>query len=778
MVLAAGGVVQAAAEAPKHAEDVLAPETRAQDKAKAQAREEKSTSADDAATFDVETLRARGIDPAVAEYFRAGSRFQPGAATVTLKVNGMPRGMAEVRFDNEGRLCFERRLLDAAALVIPADFPKTGEPDCYDYVASHPRTVVTLKPNAAMVELVVPADAIRLQDDVRGGYTTGGAAGLFNYDAMIFRTAGPYGSSQFQQLGTEAGFNIGDWILRSHQMVSSQAGVTQWSYLYAYAQKTFPAYKSVLQAGQINVAGSVFGGTPIVGLQVFPEQALRRANGRGALVQGIAQTQARVEVRQLGALVYSTLVPPGPFSLPHVPVLYGNTGMDVTVIESNGASRTFTIPAAALLGVEPVGDHGYSVAIGKLQSNRGSFGAGGRAQPWLLTASGGWQTGAQSSANAGFMLSEKYVSLGGAFASMLPLNLALSTRATVASDLRNRNSGALGSVALSTRVGEALSASVTATRQTAGYRDLGDSTATDGAGPMRWRFRDQYTANMAWSNDRLGGFAFGYSQSSSFGSDFARRVTASWSRSFERMTLSLNAERSVGGTVRDTAFYLNLSVPLEEHHRLCQRYGPRYAPGRERVRDRQRLGGVSAFGSVKSARPAGQRQRQSEPEPPLRTGRSERRSLRPVALLRRHGTGRVGGACRWRDLLGCAGAGYVRHCEGRRCRRGQDLDPVGSGLDQLRRTGGHAVPAALCGLACGTGHPHAAAQRGYPQRLQVPSSGPGLGQHVELRRTEGEPNAADRDAAGRYGTAQGDRPVRCEGQLRHGGGRPRDGVPA
>src|SRR5260364_253462 len=68
-----------------------------------------------------------------------------------------------------------------------------------------------------------------------------------------------------------------------------------------------------LQVGQINTASSIFPGTAITGMQIVPEYALDAQN-TGAVVEGVASSPARVEVRQSGALIYSTLVPAGPFS--------------------------------------------------------------------------------------------------------------------------------------------------------------------------------------------------------------------------------------------------------------------------------------------------------------------------------------------------------------------------------------------------------------------------------------------------------------------------------
>ncbi|MDI9690445.1 fimbria/pilus outer membrane usher protein, partial [Burkholderia cenocepacia] len=55
----------------------------------------------------------------------------------------------------------------------------------------------------------------------------------------------------------------------------------------------------------------------------LPGLQRRAARGAAARVTGIARTQARVEVRQLGVLIHASQVPPGPFSLGDLPLVSG-----------------------------------------------------------------------------------------------------------------------------------------------------------------------------------------------------------------------------------------------------------------------------------------------------------------------------------------------------------------------------------------------------------------------------------------------------------------------
>lgn len=62
------------------------------------------------------------------------------------------------------------------------------------------------------------------------------------------------------------------------------------------------------------------------------------------VVRGIARSQAQVEIRQNGYLIYSTVVPPGPFELSDVIPSKSGSDLHVRVLESNGASQAFIVP--------------------------------------------------------------------------------------------------------------------------------------------------------------------------------------------------------------------------------------------------------------------------------------------------------------------------------------------------------------------------------------------------------------------------------------------------
>ena len=289
--------------------------------------------------FDVGTLKARGLSADVAEYFKTGKRFSPGMQRVAVVVNGVVVGIAQVMFDDGGQPCYDSLFFEKAGIKVPLSaLSQTAQPCLQDLKQVYPQATVQLLPGQERIELLVPTDALAGALSRTQEYYSGGVAGVFNYDLFGLVNDGDTSHSSFIQGGTEVGANAGDWILRSRQTFSGDSeNGNSLQHLYAYAQRSFNDYKQVFQGGELYASNSLFSTPQIIGVQAFPEGALRSNNRSSAvMVSGIAQSQARVEVRQAGVLIYSTLVPAGPFGLSNLPLVTANVDLQATAIAPGG----------------------------------------------------------------------------------------------------------------------------------------------------------------------------------------------------------------------------------------------------------------------------------------------------------------------------------------------------------------------------------------------------------------------------------------------------------
>lgn len=514
-------------------------------------------------TFDADILRQRGIDPGLIEYLRDGARFAPGVHAVTLKVNDLSRGRVEARFQADGQLCFDNTLLDAAGLQLPGDEKGADPARCRDFVGTYEQTRVNLDPQGAEVALVVPTQALRAPENRQdlSAYHTGGMAGVFNYELLALRNQFDGQNSDYWSANTELGFNAGDWIVRSQQIHTAVDGDARTEHLDAYAQRTFAQLGTVLQAGQISMANPVLAGARITGVQLLSEQALM-VPASNAPIEGIAHSQARVEVRQAGALVYSTVVPAGPFALAGLPRLDRRTDLEVTVIEAGGEQRSFIVPAAMLALDLPA--PGFVLSAGHVRD-----GGGADQEPWVV--SGGWSQALKGTTtlSSGLMASEDYHA-GGLGLGVQPWDGAQAQWLMQASRAaREGVRGVQTQVSLSQRLSEAWSVNAAAAQQTSGYRDLIDVQLDFDEASERGRYRNQFSAGVSWAQPWLGSLSAGYSQSALFDGRQSGRSYASWGQRFGQVSVSASAEWNLGGdNGLDNAVYLSVSVPLGERRRL------------------------------------------------------------------------------------------------------------------------------------------------------------------------------------------------------------------
>ncbi|EOC0419113.1 fimbrial biogenesis usher protein [Cronobacter malonaticus] len=514
--------------------------------------------------FDTDILKNRGLDSSLGDYFSDSAKFMPGRKPVTLTVNGNEKGTVTALFGKNGELCVDRAFLQSAGLRVPTSL-KHGENSngaCYDYKQDYPTAIITPLPGEEKLSLVVPSTALASMDEEPVNVNHGGIAGLLNYSLMTSQSNYSGLKTRYDQLSLEDGINIDDWLLRSRQMLTRMDGEMQTDTLYTYVQHTFEKSKTLMQAGQININNTLFTGASINGVQFIPESGLVDSSNSGVTVTGIANSpQARVEVKQAGRLIYSTLVPAGPFTLDNVPVTSLNVALDVTVTETNGAQSHYVIPADSLHG-NLASPQGFSVAIGRTQDE----GDDGR-QPWLATVSDGWRLKPWLNAAAGAMTAQEYNALA-AQVDVIPVqNMVVSAALHASDDAHGDNKGHSSTLNVSYNTLRNLSLSASATRYSSGYREITDTLDKDFI-----QYAGQYSANASWSDALLGSFSVGYSLSE--GADNhkdSRYITASWGKTLNWASVSVNWQHLLNSQ-SDSDYrynnkygdmlYVNISVPF------------------------------------------------------------------------------------------------------------------------------------------------------------------------------------------------------------------------
>ncbi|WP_162200990.1 fimbria/pilus outer membrane usher protein [Luteibacter rhizovicinus] len=515
--------------------------------------------------FDAGMLKQRGIDPKLAEYFRQAPRFTAGRHVVALRVNGRSMGRVQASFNETGALCVDAALLEAAEIAASSidERPSGQSPAfaCPDMTSRLPRANVELDPAQGEVSLLVPTDALRTPRQDVSGYARGGTAALLNYEVIGMDSRRGSRGSRYGSANTELGFNAGDWVVRSRQVATSSDGRYRTDLLDTYAQRSFANHRAVLQLGQLNIMNPALAGAQISGVQLMSEQALATPEG-GAIVEGVASSPARVDVRQDGVLIYSTVVPVGPFALTRVPRINRHGSLDVTVVGSGGERQHFVVSPAMAGTATP--SAGYSLAVGRARKT------GGIGTPWVVSAGWSGPVRRRIVLSSGTMLATAYQSFG------VGLGSSLATTTQVQVDLvgsrasRERVAGVQGTLTLSQRLNAQWSMAYSSTRQSHGFRELLDTARIGATTRNRTRYRSQSSASLSWSDSRFGNLSAGYSRTTLFDGRTTKRALASWATRLGRASMSLSAEWNLGHAMRsgNNAIYFNATIPLGDRRRM------------------------------------------------------------------------------------------------------------------------------------------------------------------------------------------------------------------
>ena len=508
------------------------------------------------AIFDTDALKNQGLDPNIADYYSMAPRFAPGYHNVTVNINGKQRSLMPVKFDEEGVPCIDNEFLENAGLL-----KKTRRGTCPKIHEYWSGSTFQSSPDIEEISIVVPPEALdpnfgRQYADVRGG-----RAAMLNYS--MFGTHNQYDDEKADRFQStfELGFNAGDWIVRSTQFISDGSDQSfDVESLYTYAQRTFTDYGVMVQGGQINVANSRFSIPSLYGIQMMPDNALQSEAGTGVEVTGIARTpQARVDIRQGGQLIYSTLVPAGPFNLDDVPLVSLNTDLNVTVTETDGSENRFTIAASTFRSNHVGRAPGFTMAVGRVEDDMDSR----FENPWVVSANNGWSINKSMNFLAGMVMADNhYYGFSGNVDTVPMQNLYASLGFLASIDNQSQTDGNKTTLDLGYSLPWGIGLSMGGSYGTPDYREM---TELYGDDDDMSQTKYDASVGISWSNTTLGRFSLSYYRNESWNSEYdSRRFISSWSKSFKYFNVSVNWESDVSR--RDESdndqFYVNVSVPL------------------------------------------------------------------------------------------------------------------------------------------------------------------------------------------------------------------------
>lgn len=312
----------------------------------------------------------------------SNSNVSEGVQRVDLYVNQQRTGRRDITFKRNPRTddnepCFDLDMLDQIGVDL-SKLPTAVPPEatCLRLPEIVPEATVVYESGQLRLLLSIPQ--IYLNPSKRGYvdpslWDSGQTAAFVNYNVNMRRDQSK-GMSATNDMSTDLrmGVNIGPWRLRNNSYYTTGSNrSSSFTSQNTYAQRDIVSLKSQLLAGQTYTRSPIFDSVRFMGVQMMSDEAMRPDSEQGyaPVIRGTAESNATVEVRQNGFVIYTTTVAPGPFAISDLAPSGSNGDLDITIIEADGSRRTLRQAFSAPPLMVREGRLSYDVAAGQVRLN-------------------------------------------------------------------------------------------------------------------------------------------------------------------------------------------------------------------------------------------------------------------------------------------------------------------------------------------------------------------------------------------------------------------------
>lgn len=303
-----------------------------------------------------------GVNPEV--WAALNGNYAPGRYLVDLSLNGKESGkqILDVTPQDSKELCLSEAWLTKAGVYVSADYFREGYDatrQCY-VLTKAPSVKVDFDVSTQSLALSIPQKGlVKMPENVDWDYGT--SAFRVNYNANA--NTGRNNTSAFGSADLKA--NIGHWVVSSSATASTGDGGENSATINMFtASRAIRLLSADLLVGKTSTGDSMLGSTGTYGVSLSRNNSMKPGNlGYTPVFSGIANGPSRVTLTQNGRLLYSEMVPAGPFSITDVP-LYSSGDVTMKVTGEDGREQTQVFPLAVMNGQLSPGEHEFNLAAG------------------------------------------------------------------------------------------------------------------------------------------------------------------------------------------------------------------------------------------------------------------------------------------------------------------------------------------------------------------------------------------------------------------------------
>ncbi|MBC5791438.1 fimbria/pilus outer membrane usher protein [Providencia sp. JUb39] len=494
--------------------------------------------------FDIKTLENLGYSADIANFFNE-SRFIPGLYPINIEINAADSYHTDARFGANGELCVDEQLLNT--LNLKTDIPLS---ECTQMTQLWPEAIETLSPGTFSVYLTLPEQAF--DTEKRQGNISEGYAALLNYDVFHNQVRGHYGQQNTLQATLEPAINIKNWVIRNRSYYSKDESRSRLTIQETSGTRDLASLSSSVQIGEFGALGSINGGVPLTGAQIYSNAGMRDTARLAIPVQGMVQSQATVEVKQYGNVVYRTLLPAGPFSLTNLGQAIGGVEAEIIITESDGQQQKIIVTPS--IGGNSSEATTYQIGAGRY---RPYMSTGINELPILMLGEIALSPIQGKRITFGGLLSRNYQNFGLRGETNSSSGHWLSGDINYAKGKQNGIQANLqGQLSLTNNLSLALATHY----RSKNHQTIDDAVMETSLDNNRNQVQQSHSISISWSTMALGAISYSQSINQYHGNtprDHAQ--TLAFGRRFGSTTLSLNMQWSDNG---NKTIYAGISFPL------------------------------------------------------------------------------------------------------------------------------------------------------------------------------------------------------------------------
>lgn len=300
-----------------------------------------------------------------------------GRYPVILYINNKDYGQVEIDFTQQGDKLVPLVPLSFLNITgVKSSYLDNTKKDSSDVISVEITQVITeaeSKFETKSLTLYISIPQIYI-DTAAKGYVSptewdGGInAARLNYQASAGKTFSSNGmNTDTANVYMNTGLNFAGWRARSSLAYQEQRGNQIYN---TYVERDLPRTFGKLMIGELFTQGDVIESLPFRGIQASSDVDMLpdAMQGYAPVIRGVANSQAKVEIRQHGYSLYTSFFPPGPFEIRDLNTAASNGDLEIIITEANGEVRRFTQPYATLGNLLRQGTWRYNLAAGTYNS--------------------------------------------------------------------------------------------------------------------------------------------------------------------------------------------------------------------------------------------------------------------------------------------------------------------------------------------------------------------------------------------------------------------------